>query len=93
MLDEHGVEYTYREYTQDPLSQAELRRLFARLDRTPAEALRKRDAKAVGITGDETKAELIRQMAAHPTLLERPILDDGMTAVTGRPLENLEALL
>ena len=93
MLEERGAEYEYREYVQEPLSQAELKRLFKRLDRTPQEALRKRDAKTHGLSGEETNVELIRLMAQHPTLLERPILDDGTRAVTGRPLENLEALL
>ena len=93
MLDERGAEYTYREYTQEPLSAAELKALFRRLDRTPAEALRQRDAKALGLSGDETDAQLIAKMAQHPTLLERPILDNGTQAVTGRPVENLLGLL
>ncbi len=93
MLNERGVDYTYREYTEDALSAAELKALFKRLDRTPAEALRRRDAKALGVDGTETDAQLIAKMAKHPTLLERPILDNGKRAVTGRPVENLLDLL
>jgi len=92
LLNEEGVEYTYREYVEDPLSLAELTSLLGRLDRSPSEALRKRDAKTVGLSGEETDAQLIKLMARHPTLLERPILDDGKRAVTGRPIENLLAM-
>ncbi len=32
---------------------------------------------------------LISAMAAHPTLLQRPIMDNGTTAVLGRPFERV----
>ncbi len=87
------MSYVYREYVEEPLTVTELRSLFRRLDRSPRDALRGRDAKKAGLSGDETDAELVKLMAQHPTLLERPILDDGTRAVTGRPLEKLEALI
>jgi len=93
LLKERGVSYVYREMTQEPLTLTALRALFKRLDRTPREALRKREAAQLGVGADETDAQLLRRMAAHPTLLQRPILDDGRRAVMGRPLENLEPLL
>jgi len=93
LLNERGVTYVYREMTAEPLTVTELRALFRRLDRTPREALRVRDAARAGVGRDETDAELLGLMATHPTLLQRPILDDGRRAVIGRPLENLEALL
>ena len=89
MLDAEGVDYEYREYTEDPLSAAELKTLFGKLKRQPADVLRKRDAKALGLTGDETAAQLVKLMAKHPTLLERPIGVKGRKAVVGRPPENL----
>lgn len=55
------------------------------------DVLRKNDKafKENGLTGDETQAELIRLMAKHPTLLQRPIGVKGKKAVVGRPVENL----
>jgi arsenate reductase-like glutaredoxin family protein len=52
-----------------------------------------RDAKPLGVTGEESDAELLRLMAEHPTLLQRPIGVTGTgkdrRAVVGRPPENL----
>lgn len=93
MLKERGVDYEYREYTEQPLDLAELKALFKKLKRQPVELLRKRDAKPLGVTGDEGDEALLKLMAEHPTLLQRPILVKGRQAVVGRPVEDLEALL
>ncbi len=37
--------------------------------------------------------ELIRLMAEHPDLIQRPIVERGERAVLGRPTENIKALL
>ena len=91
LLDEEGVEYRYREYTKEPLGEAELRRVLSLLDRSPASLLRKRDKayKELGLTGKEDSEVLIKHMVDHPTLLERPIGVVGERAVVGRPIENL----
>ncbi|MFT7464212.1 MAG: arsenate reductase [Pseudohongiellaceae bacterium] len=93
MLKEAGAKYTYREYTLDPLSASELKALFAKLEESPRDMLRKAEAKKAGLTGDESDAELLAAMAENPTLLQRPILVKGRKAVVGRPVENLSALL
>ena len=91
MLEEHGVEYRYREYKKEPLDEAELRELFARLGMSPRELLRRRDKafRELGLTGEESEERLIGLMAGHPTLLERPIGVVGDNAVVGRPVERL----
>lgn len=91
LLDEAGVEYRYREYTQEPLSKAELKKVLKLLGVQPKDVLRKHDKayKELGLTGDETAARLIELMAENPTLLQRPIGVKGNNAVVGRPPENL----
>ena len=91
MLDERGIDYRYREYTQEPLSKAELKKVFKQLGVSPRALLRKNDKayKENGLTGSESDAELIALMADHPTLLQRPIGVKGGKAVVGRPIENL----
>ena len=89
MLKDAGIEHTYREYTEDPLSVAELRDVFGKLGLRPKDLLRARDAKPLGVTGDESDAALMKLMAEHPTLLQRPIGVKGSRAVVGRPVENL----
>lgn len=93
MLNDNGIEHTYREYTADPLSEAELRDVFTKLGMTPRDLLRKRDASKAGLTGNETDEELIRLMAATPRLLQRPIGVLGDKAAVGRPVENLLSLI
>ncbi len=94
MLDEKAIPYRYREYTQEPLSKSELMGLMKKLGLGPKDVLRKNDQayKALGLTGDESDAELIALMAEHPTLLQRPIGVEGNKAVVGRPPEALLTL-
>ena len=91
MLNDAGLEYRYREYTEEPLSAAELKRVLGLLGVGPKALLRKNDKafKENGLTGDESDAALIKLMAKHPTLLQRPIGVKGDRAVVGRPVENL----
>lgn len=91
MLDERGITYTYRDYRTDPLTEEELRALFAALARSPRDLLRRRDKafRDLGLCGDEDDDTLIAHMHTHPTLLERPIGIHGSHAVVGRPPERL----
>ncbi len=91
MLDENGIEYRYREYRKEPLSEEEIRSVLQKLRVKAADVLRTRDRafKDLGLTGDEPENELIGHMAQHPTLLQRPIGISGKRAVIGRPPEAL----
>ncbi|MCL7960336.1 MAG: arsenate reductase (glutaredoxin) [marine benthic group bacterium] len=95
MLEENEVEYDYRDYKKDPLTEAEIASVLSMLEVTPAQVLRKRDRafRELGLTGTEAEHELIALMSAHPTLLERPIGIVGRRAVLGRPPEKLLTLL
>ncbi|GJM43909.1 MAG: arsenate reductase [Gemmatimonadota bacterium] len=89
MLNEKGIEYEYREYREDPLSRQEIRDVLNRLGLTARDVLRRNDRayREAGLTGNETDAQLVTAMAAHPTLLQRPIGIRGEHAVVGRPVE------
>ncbi len=96
LLEERGVPVRERRYLEEPLSLDELRALAARLGRPAREWARRgepawRDA---GL-GDEaaTEEEILAAMAAHPVLIERPILVCGTRAVIGRPPERVLDLL
>lgn len=95
MLNEHDIAYTYREYTQDPLTADELRAVLAKLGLPASAVFRKREkiGKELGLKGDEPDDVLVPHMAAHPTLLQRPIGIVGGRAVIGRPAEALLELL
>jgi arsenate reductase (glutaredoxin) len=95
LLEAHGVDYRYREYTEQPLSTTELERLLKLLGVEPRALLRKNDRayKELGLTGAETTKKLVKLMAEHPTLLQRPIAVSGDRAVVGRPVDNILALI
>ena len=93
LLKEAGAAFTYREYTQDPLSEAEIRDVLAKLGLGVKDVLRKKDAVKAGFSGEEDDDTLIAAMAQHPRMLQRPIgLKDGR-AELGRPPANLLRLL
>lgn len=91
MLDEKAIPYRYREYTREPLSEEEIREVL-RLLRIPArDLLRTKDPSyaALALAGEKPDDELIRAMAGHPTLIQRPIGRLPGKAVLGRPPERL----
>jgi arsenate reductase len=85
LLDEKKIEYRYREYTREPLSEKEIRDVLRKLGLHAKDVLRKNDR----FTGAEPENELIAAMAGQPTLLQRPIGVLGERAVVGRPPERL----
>jgi arsenate reductase len=91
LLEENGVAYRYREYTEEPLSEKELENIVQILGVEPVEIFRRSDkvAKEKGLTGKEPASELINLMALHPTLIQRPIGVKGKKAIIGRPVEEL----
>jgi len=95
LLEQKGVEYRYREYTKEPLSVRELGEVITMLGVDLKKVLRKNDKayKELGLTGDEPTEALLAHMAAHPTLLQRPIGVLNGRAVVGRPVENLLQLI
>ena len=95
MLDDNGVKYRYREYTAEPLKQTEIKKILGMLGVTAKDVLRKNDKayKELGLTGEESNAELVKHMARHPTLLQRPIGVADNKAVVGRPPDKLLELV
>jgi arsenate reductase (glutaredoxin) len=91
LLDEKGIEYRYRDYVREPLSEEEIRKVLRLLGVSARAVLRTKDAAftKLGLTGEEPEERLIELMARHPTLLQRPIGVAGNRAVVGRPPEAL----
>ena len=91
MLDEKAIPYRYREYTREPLTEGEIREILRLLGIPARDLLRTRDPAyaELGLTGETPDAELIRAMATHPTLVQRPIGRLPGRAVLGRPAERL----
>ncbi len=95
LLEARGVRFAERRYLDEPLSLDELRDLAARVGRPPAEWVRAGEAAYAdaGLGAGSDGDAILRAIAAHPALLERPVLVRGRRAVVGRPPERIAALL
>ncbi|MQY31378.1 arsenate reductase family protein [Nocardia aurantia] len=98
-LDDAGIEYTERRYLEDPPTAEELRAMLTRLGLQPWDITRtgEGEAKELGVSGwartDAERERWIAALAAHPRLIQRPIVAtaDGR-AVVARDDEALRSL-
>jgi len=96
LLTERGIAPTVIEYLKTPPSEAELRELLRLLGLAPRQLMRRGEAiyKELGLDDpDLGEAALVRAMAEHPVLIERPIVVANGKAALGRPPENVIAIL
>lgn len=96
VLQDKGVELEIIEYLKAPLVPAELVALIDKLGDDPCELVRRGDGKfkdaglvlADGSTADQVAVLL----AAHPEVMQRPVIIHGDRAVIARPTEKLDEL-
>lgn len=94
ILEDKKVAHDVVEYLSAPPSKAELKRIIAMLGVKPAEIVRKKEAREVGLDlGSMSDAEIVDAMAATPIIIERPIVVAGDKAVMGRPPENVLSII
>lgn len=95
LLHDAGVALPVREYLQAPLSVDELRRIVAVLGVRPIDIVRRGEPEcaALGLGDDTPDDDVLRALAGHPILLERPIVVRGERAVVGRPPEAVRDIL
>ena len=88
------MEFETVHYLETPLSVSELKALLRRAGLRPEEVMRmKEPAYKRCVAGKNLRdEELLQVMAAHPELLQRPIVVKADKAVLARPLENLKNL-
>ena len=94
LLEENGVTPGIVEYLKTGPTQERLKQVIKLLGVSPRDIMRKGEApyKELGLAG-ASDAALIKAMADHPILIERPIVIKGNKAVVGRPPENVLTLL
>ncbi|MEU9833564.1 ArsC/Spx/MgsR family protein [Streptosporangium sp. NPDC048047] len=100
VLDSERAGYTVRRYLEDPPNELELREVLTRLGLDPWDIARLGEpvAAEIGLADwPRTPADRdrwIRALAAHPVLIQRPIIttDDG-SAVVGRSEEAVRSVL
>jgi arsenate reductase len=94
-LEERGVDVPVREYLKDPPTEKELRQIVKLLGIRPIEMVRRGEDefKKLRLSDSTPDDEVIRAMAEHPILIERPVLVRGNKAAIGRPTEKLLEIL
>lgn len=86
-----------RLYLNEPLSKMEINGILSRLNGPISRIIRTKDSKFKTVDSTMLNFEQVESIAdflfLHGHLMERPLLDDGTTAIIGRPVENLNQLL
>lgn len=93
-MTEKAIPFESIDYTKESLSARELKRLLQSAGLKPEEALRKNEAAYRQYVADKNLSDqqLIRAMAEHPELIQRPIVARGGKAVLARPADRLSEL-
>lgn len=95
MLRENGIEPEVVEYLKTPPTVAAVGGLLKALKIPAHHLLRAKEAeyKTAGLSPLSSDAKILKAIATHPILLERPIVVKGKKAVIGRPPERVRELL
>ncbi len=95
LLQEHNVETTIVEYLKTPPSVNKLKTLLRKLGLSAHALIRSKETiyKELGLSKDDSQAQLIKAMADNPILIERPIVEIDDKATLGRPPEQVLSLL
>ncbi len=96
LLRERGVELHERRYLDDAPGLDELARVRAALGNPSAIGMMRSGEKLfrdLGLSKTDDDTVLMRAMAEHPILIERPLAISGSRAVIGRPPERVLTLL
>ena len=95
ILEARGIAATYREYLTTPPSRGELEHVMKLLGTDDPRAMMRTGEPLYTELGlaTATRDALLDAMAAHPRLIERPVVIVGDRAVIARPAAKLEELL
>jgi arsenate reductase len=96
LLQAQGIEPEIIEYLKNPPSAEELEDILQKLGMEPRELMRKKepDYKTNSLNDASLDRQaLIKAMATHPILIERPIVLSNGKAALGRPPESVLEIL
>lgn len=96
LLEARGITPTVVRYLETPLDAAQIKALLKKLGVSARQLLRtgEDEYKTLNLADASlSDAQLIAAIAAHPKLMERPILETADKAIIGRPPENVLEIL
>ena len=95
LLENEGIEPQIVKYLEESPSETAIREVLERLGIGARELMRTKEAlyRELGLKEVTDEAALIKAMAEHPKLIERPVVIKGDRAVLGRPPEKVIELI
>ena len=95
IIQESNQPYVILDYISDPLTANELKEIITILNIAPIDLIRKNESvwKSDFKGKKLSDQQLIDAMAAHPKLIERPIIIHNNKGVIGRPKERILEVL
>lgn len=91
LLNENGIEPSLITYMTDGISEAQIADVANKVGSVKA-IIREKTAKEKDVSLDQSDEALIKAIASDLSLLQRPILIKGDSAIVGRPIEEMLAL-
>jgi len=92
LLAERGIAFRRVDYAREMLTVEELAGVLAKAGLRPRDVVRMKEPGAGELSLDDDQA-VLRELVAHPSLLERPLVESGERAVLARPPERVLTLL
>ncbi len=94
-MEEQGVAYKIIKYLEANLTQDDIKSLLAKLNFSPIQLIRTKDAfwQENFESKTLTDNELVDLMATYPQLIERPIVINGSKAIVARPTQKILEIL
>lgn len=95
LLQQRSSDIIIHEYLKVAPTEADLRQVLSLLGTNAIGLMRQGETlfKELGLSADDTDITLIAAMAAHPILIERPIVFTNARAAIGRPPEAVLEIL
>lgn len=92
---EAKVEFEIINYLENPLTVTDLKVLLKKLGVKPIEIVRQKETIWIENYKDKslTDIDIIKALAKHPILIERPIIIDGDKAIIAREIDKLKTFI
>ena len=93
LLEEQGIEPAVVHYLETPPDEKTLTTLIEKLGIEAKDLIRRKEYRELDLEDTDDAGELVRRMAEHPQIIERPIVVAGSRARLGRPPESILEIL